>query len=51
MADTFLTKDQLNLINRKNLKYPLAIAEKDYFLALVSKIIFNSSLRDRLVLN
>lgn len=27
----------------------MAIAEKDYFLALVSKIIFNSSLRDRLV--
>ena len=29
--------------------YPLAIAEKDYFLAIVSKIIYDSSLRDKLV--
>ncbi|PKL71949.1 hypothetical protein CVV26_03465 [Candidatus Kuenenbacteria bacterium HGW-Kuenenbacteria-1] len=44
-----ITKDQLNLINCKNLKYPLAIAEKDYFLALVSQIIFNSPLKDKLI--
>ncbi|MBU1246193.1 MAG: nucleotidyl transferase AbiEii/AbiGii toxin family protein [Patescibacteria group bacterium] len=44
-----ITKDQLSLINRKNLKYPLAIAEKDYFLALISKIIFNSPLKDKLI--
>jgi predicted nucleotidyltransferase component of viral defense system len=31
------------------LQYPLAVAEKDYFLALVSKIIYDSSLRDKLV--
>lgn len=33
----------------KNLKYPLAIAEKDYFLALVSKIIYNSPLKEKLI--
>lgn len=44
-----LTKRELEIINRKNLQYPLAIAEKDYFLALVSKIIYDSSLRDKLV--
>lgn len=44
-----LSRRELEVINRQNLKYPLAIAEKDYFLALVSKIIYNSSLRDKLV--
>lgn len=44
-----LTKRELEIINRKNLKYPLAIAEKDYFLAIVSKIIHDSPLRDKLV--
>lgn len=31
------------------MKYPLAIAEKDYFLAIVSKIVYDSPLRDKLV--
>ena len=44
-----LTKRELEVINRKNLKYPLAIAEKDYFLAIVSKIIYDSPLRDKLI--
>lgn len=44
-----LTKRELEVINKKNLKYPLAIAEKDYFLAIVSKIIYDSLLRDKLV--
>ncbi len=44
-----LSKRELEVINRKNLKYPLAIAEKDYFLAIVSKIVYDSPLRDRLV--
>lgn len=44
-----LTKRELEVINRKNLKYPLAIAEKDYFLAIVSKIVYDSPLRDKLV--
>lgn len=33
----------------KTLKYPLAVAEKDYFLAIVSKIIYESSLKDKLI--
>lgn len=44
-----LTRRELEVINRRNLKYPLAIAEKDYFLAIVSKIIYDSPLRDKLV--
>lgn len=44
-----LSRRELEVINRQNLKYPLAIAEKDYFLALVSKIIYDSTLRDKLV--
>jgi len=34
-----LTRQQLEIINRKSLRYPLHIAEKDYFLALVLQII------------
>ncbi|KKT74496.1 MAG: hypothetical protein UW69_C0034G0014 [Microgenomates group bacterium GW2011_GWA2_44_7] len=30
-----LIRQQLEIINRKSLRYPLHIAEKDYFLALV----------------
>lgn len=43
-----LNRAQLTLLNRK-LKYPLVIAEKDYFLVLVSKIIYNSKLSDKLI--
>ena len=43
-----LSRQELILLNKK-LKYPLAIAEKDYFLALVSKIIFDSVLKDKLI--
>lgn len=42
-------KTQLQLINRKSLKYGLSDAEKDYFLAVVSQIIFESSLKDKIV--
>ncbi|BFT94457.1 hypothetical protein MNSC_04650 [Minisyncoccus archaeophilus] len=42
-----ITKDQLTILNRQNLKYPLAIAEKDYFLAIVSKIIIDSNIKDK----
>ncbi len=38
-----INESQLEIINRNSLKYPLAIAEKDYFLAIVSKIIFESN--------
>jgi len=45
-----LTKPQLQIINRRNsLGYPLDAAEKDYFLALVSKILYESPLREKLV--
>lgn len=44
-----LNKKELDVLNRRTLKYPLAIAEKDYFLALVSKIIYQSKLTDQLV--
>jgi predicted nucleotidyltransferase component of viral defense system len=44
-----ITKDQLTILNRQKLKYPLAIAEKDYFLAIISKIIFDSNLKDKLI--
>ncbi|MBI4653073.1 nucleotidyl transferase AbiEii/AbiGii toxin family protein [Candidatus Kuenenbacteria bacterium] len=43
-----LNREKLILLNKK-LKYPLAIAEKDYFLALISKIIFNSKIKDKLI--
>lgn len=44
-----ITKGQLAMLNRQKLKYPLAIAEKDYFLALISKIIFESKIASKLV--
>ncbi|MEK7130358.1 MAG: nucleotidyl transferase AbiEii/AbiGii toxin family protein [Patescibacteria group bacterium] len=44
-----LTRQQLEIINRKTLKYPLHIAEKDYFLALILKLITESSLGNNLV--
>jgi predicted nucleotidyltransferase component of viral defense system len=43
-----LDKSVLSLLNKK-LKYPLAIAEKDYFLAIVSKIIYESPLREKII--
>jgi hypothetical protein len=45
-----LTKAQLQIINRRSgLGYPLDTAEKDHFLALVSKIIHDSPIREKLV--
>jgi predicted nucleotidyltransferase component of viral defense system len=48
MMIKLLDKAVLSILNRK-LKYPLAIAEKDYFLALAIQVIFNSALRDKLI--
>ncbi len=48
MMIELLDKSKLVLSNRI-LKYPLAIAEKDYFLAIVSKIIFDSGIKNRLI--
>ncbi|MBI4994622.1 nucleotidyl transferase AbiEii/AbiGii toxin family protein [Candidatus Peregrinibacteria bacterium] len=39
-----ITRQQLEIINRRTFKYPPHIAEKDYFLALVLKLISESSL-------
>lgn len=44
-----VSKDQLTILNRQSYKYPLAIAEKDYLLAIVSKIIFDSVLSGKLI--
>jgi len=44
-----ISKIQLSIINRKGLKYPLAIAEKDYYLAIILKIICHSELRKKLI--
>lgn len=44
-----LTRQQLEIINRKSLKYPLHIAEKDYLLALVLQVITNSDLGETLI--
>jgi len=49
MTLELLSKSQLQIINRKSHRYPLDVAEKDYFLALVSKILFESALKDILV--
>ena len=39
-----ITRSQLEIINRKTLRYPLQVAEKDYFLTLISQIIAASRL-------
>lgn len=44
-----LTRQQLEIINRKSLRYPLHIAEKDYFLALVLELIADSSIGKTLI--
>lgn len=48
MIIELLDKATLSLLNRQ-LRYPLAIAEKDYFLALVCKILYNSPLKSKLI--
>lgn len=44
-----LNKSDLSILNKRSLTYTLADAEKDYFLAIVSKIIYDSSLKHKLV--
>jgi predicted nucleotidyltransferase component of viral defense system len=44
-----ITRQQLEIINRRTLRYPLQIAEKDYFLAMMMQIISQSDLQDVLV--
>ena len=49
MKIALLSKSDLSILNKRSLKYNLADAEKDYFLTIVSKIIYESPLRDKLV--
>lgn len=49
MKTPLITRQQLEIINRRTLKYPLHIAEKDYFLALIMQIISLSPLGDTLI--
>jgi len=44
-----LSKAQLSIINKNSMKYPLATAEKDYILAIILHIIYNTSLKDKLI--
>ena len=44
-----LTRQQLELINRKTIGYPLQIAEKDYFLALAIQLVYNATLGNKLI--
>ena len=48
-SDSYLNRAQLEIINRRALRYPLRIAEKDYFLALAIQRISQSPLKDKLV--
>lgn len=49
MNVALLTKTELSILNKRSFKYKLADAEKDYLLAVVSKVIFNSPLKKKLV--
>lgn len=49
MIPTLLNKDQLQIINRKSLKYGLSTAEKDYFLTIVAKVINESELAKKII--
>lgn len=49
MKIDLLNKSQLSVINKRTLRYPLADAEKDYFLAVVLKILYGSRLKNRLI--
>lgn len=49
MRIDLITRSQLEVLNKKGPRYPLADAEKDYFLAIVLKIIYDSHLSNSLV--
>ena len=44
-----ISRQQLQLINRRQLRYPLDVAEKDYHLALALQQLAGSDLHDALV--
>ena len=49
MSERNLTRAQLEIINKRTLRYPLQVAEKDYFLALAVQKIARSFLDKKLV--
>jgi predicted nucleotidyltransferase component of viral defense system len=49
MKVDLLNRAQLSIINKNNFRYPLSIAEKDYMLGIVLGILYESSVRDKLV--
>lgn len=49
MRPNLLTRGELEILNKRTLRYPLAIAEKDYLLAIVTGLIYNSKLKNKLV--
>lgn len=49
MSNNQLTRQQLELINKRTIQYPLPIAEKDYFLAKTIKLIYESPLKNNLI--
>ena len=49
MSDSVLNRAQLEIFNRRSLRYPLQVAEKDYFLALAIQRISHSPLNNKLV--
>jgi hypothetical protein len=40
MKIDLITRSQLEVLNKRSLRYPLADAEEDYFLAIILKIIY-----------
>jgi predicted nucleotidyltransferase component of viral defense system len=44
-----LTRGELEILNKRTLRYPLAVAEKDYLLAVVTGLIYSSRLKNKLV--
>ena len=49
MKIDLLSRAQLSIFNKNSFRYPLQVAEKDYFLAIVLQIIYSSKLKDVLV--
>lgn len=49
MIIALLSKADLGILNKNALKYKLGDAEKDYLLSVVSAVIYDSPLRDKLV--
>ena len=49
MKIDLLDRPRLEVLNKRGLKYHLQDAEKDYFLAVILSIFYDSELKDTLV--